>query len=295
MVVDYQMFGWHLNSYTDFLKALQEKQHPLSPIAHRGLWNPAPENSIPAVQRCIDHKIYLIELDMQLTKDGHIVLMHDSTVDRTTNGSGEVDQLTLREIKQLSLKELNGGPNAKSTKEKVPTLLEILPMIKGKAMINADKAWDLRHELYELVERHDLFDDFLLKSDKPIEQLTAFFDSNPRNMAYMHKLSDKNLHQLDLLLETISPIAIELLFYNEDDEVVSDTVISKLRGQTNLWGNALDFAENARHSDSLSLLDPDKGWGWLIDRGISLIQTNYPLQFMAYVERKMKINNPAED
>lgn len=111
----------------------------------------------------------------------------------------------------------------------------------------------------------------------------------------MHKLSDKNLHQLDLLLETISPIAIELLFYTEDDEVVSDAVISKLRGQTNLWCNAIDFAENARHSDSLSLLNPDKGWGWLLDRGISLIQTNYPLQLIAYVEEKTKLNDLAED
>lgn len=287
-----QILGWHLNSFTDFLKALQEKQHPLTPVAHRGLWNPAPENSLPAVQSCIDHKIHLIELDMQLTKDGHIVLMHDTTVDRTTNGSGEIEQLTLREIKELSLKELNGGPNAKTTKEKVPTLLDVLPMIKGKAMINADKAWDLRHELYKLVEQHDLFDHFMLKSDKPVEQLTAFFDSNPRNMYYMHKLSEKNLHQLDMLLEIISPTAIELLFYTADDEVISDAVISKLKGQTNLWGNALDFAENARHSDSLSLLDPDKGWGWFIDRGITLIQTDYSLQFLDYAEKKIKINEP---
>ncbi|WP_298832863.1 glycerophosphodiester phosphodiesterase family protein [uncultured Planococcus sp.] len=292
MAVNRQTLGWQLNSYDDFFKALQKKQHPLTPVAHRGLWNPAPENSLPAIQNCINHNIYLIELDMQLTKDGQIVLMHDSTVDRTTNGSGEIEQLTLKEIKQLSLKELNGGPNAKNTKEQVPTLLEVLPLIKGKAMINADKAWDLRHELYALVEQHDLFDYFMLKSDKPVEQLTAFFDSKPRNMSYMHKLSDKNLHQLDLLLETVSPTAIELLFYTEDDVVVSDKIISKLKDQTNLWGNALDFAENARRSDSLSLLDPDKGWGWFIDRGITLIQTNYSLQFMDYAEKKMKVNEP---
>ena len=292
MAVNQQILGWQLNNYDEFFKALQEKQHPLLPVAHRGLWNPAPENSLPAVQRCIDHNIFLIELDMQLTKDGHIVLMHDSTVDRTTNGSGEIDQLTLSEIKELFLKELNGGPNAKNTKEKVPTLLEVLPLIKGKAMINADKAWDLRHELYALVEQYNLFDYFMLKSDRPVEQLIAFFDSNPRNMSYMHKLSDKNLHQLEQLLEDVSPTAIELLFYTEEDAVVSDSVISKLKDQTNLWGNALDFAENARRSDSLSLLDPDKGWGWFIDRGISLIQTNYPLEFMDYAEKKRKTNEP---
>ena len=292
MAVNQQILGWQLTNYNDFFQALQEKQHLLTPVAHRGLWNSAPENSLPAIQNCIDQNVYLIELDMRLTKDGHIILMHDTTVDRTTNGSGEIDQLTLNEIKELSLKELNGGPNAKTSQEKVPTLLEALPMIKGKAMINADKAWDLRHELYELVEQHNLFDHFMLKSDKSVEQLTAFFDAKPRNMSYMHKLSDKNLHQLDLLLDAISPTAIELLFYTEDDEVVSDSVIDKLKNKTNLWGNALDFAENAHRSDSLSLLNPDKGWGWFIDRGIGLIQTNYPLQFMDYAEKKMQINEP---
>lgn len=286
MAVNQQLLGWRLSNYKSFYQALQEKQHPLTPVAHRGLWNTAPENSLSSIQHCIDRKVYLIELDMRLTKDGHIILMHDATVDRTTNGTGEIDQLTLKEIKKLSLKELNGGPNAKISTEKVPTLLEVLPMIKGKAMINADKAWDLRHELYELAEKHDLLDHFMLKSDKPVEQLKDFFESKPRNMCYMHKLNDQNLHQLDLLLNEISPIAIELIFYTEEDEVISEAVVSKLKNQTNLWGNALDFAENARRSDALSLLDPDKGWGWFIDRGFSLIQTNYPLQFMDYAEKK---------
>jgi len=286
MAVNQQLLGWRLSNYKSFYQALQEKLHPLTPVAHRGLWNPAPENSLPSIQHCIDRKVYLIELDMRLTKDGHIILMHDATVDRTTNGTGEIDQLTLKEIKKLSLKELNGGPNAKISTEKVPTLLEVLPVIKGKAMINADKAWDLRHELYELVEKHDLLDHFMLKSDKPVEQLKDFFESKPQNMCYMHKLNDQNLHQLDLLLNEISPIAIELIFYTEEDEVISEAVVSKLKNQTNLWGNALDFAENARRSDALSLLDPDKGWGWFIDRGFSLIQTNYPLQFMDYAEKK---------
>ena len=291
MAVNQQLLGWRLTNYNDFFQALLAKQQPLTPVAHRGLWNPAPENSLPAIQNCINRNIYLIELDMRLTKDGHIILMHDTTVDRTTNGTGKIDQLTLKEIKELSLKELNGGPNARISNERVPTLLEVLPMIKGKAMINADKAWDLRHELYELVEKHDLLDHFMLKSDKPIEQLKEFFESKPRNMYYMHKLNDKNLHQLDLLLNEVSPIAIELIFYTEEDKVISEAVVSKLKSQTNLWGNALDFAENARRSDALSLLDPDKGWGWFIDRGFSLIQTNYPLQFMDYVERKIQLRN----
>ena len=55
-------------------------------VAHRGAWSQAPENSLLAVQRCIDLGIDIAEIDVRLTKDGHLVLMHDLTVNRTTNG-----------------------------------------------------------------------------------------------------------------------------------------------------------------------------------------------------------------
>lgn len=70
-------------------------------IAHRGVCIKGPENTLKSIQFAGRYGFELVELDVQRTADGHYVLMHDHTVDRTTNGTGRVDALTLAEIKEL--------------------------------------------------------------------------------------------------------------------------------------------------------------------------------------------------
>ena len=70
-------------------------------FAHRGNWRGAPENSLQAYKQCIDGGIDGVEIDVHMTKDSAIVMMHDDTVDRTTTGTGLVSDYTLEEIKKL--------------------------------------------------------------------------------------------------------------------------------------------------------------------------------------------------
>lgn len=273
-------------NFTDFLEALQQKQHPFFVAAHRGLWSKVPENSIAAFKECLASHIYFIELDLQNTKDGHLIVMHDSTVDRTTNGTGQVSDLSLSQIRSLSLKEGKGGLQAPLTAEKVPTLKEVLALVKGKAMINTDKAWHHRDQLYHLVDETDSFDHVLLKSGEPVEQVLEFLQSKKKAMHYMHKLHDTNLVQLDELLAHVSPIAIEVLFHSEQDEVISKPVLTEIQKHTNLWCNSLDDGENAGHGDSLSRTAPEKGWGWLMDLGFNIIQTDYALEVFQYAQAR---------
>jgi glycerophosphoryl diester phosphodiesterase len=74
-------------------------------FAHRGNWRGAPENSLQAYKQCIDGGIDGVEIDVHMTKDSAIVMMHDDTVDRTTTGTGLVSDYTLEEIKKLNLKK----------------------------------------------------------------------------------------------------------------------------------------------------------------------------------------------
>jgi glycerophosphoryl diester phosphodiesterase len=69
--------------------------------SHRGAGFLEPENTLRAIRRAIALEADQVEIDVQLTRDGHLVLMHDSTVDRTTNGTGNVADLTLDEIRRL--------------------------------------------------------------------------------------------------------------------------------------------------------------------------------------------------
>ncbi|MFI1205778.1 LamG-like jellyroll fold domain-containing protein [Streptomyces sp. NPDC020883] len=90
-------------------------------VGHRGAPKLAPENTIASLQTAIDRGADWIETDVQFTKDGQPVIMHDPTVDRMTNGKGRIDQLTAEEISKLTVK--GGG--------RVPTLEEVLTLLKG--------------------------------------------------------------------------------------------------------------------------------------------------------------------
>ena len=78
------------------------KNAPLLIASHRGQWREYPENSIGAIKEAIKDGADIVEIDVHLTADGVPVLMHDSTVDRTTNGTGKVSDFTLEEIKAAS-------------------------------------------------------------------------------------------------------------------------------------------------------------------------------------------------
>jgi len=91
--------------------------------AHRGAMCYEPENTVAAVEKAIHLGAYRIEFDVRMTADGHLVLMHDATVDRTTDGTGAVAEMTLAQVRALRA----GG------KEPVPTLAEVLCCARGRA------------------------------------------------------------------------------------------------------------------------------------------------------------------
>lgn len=109
-------------------------------VAHRGTVTMAPENTIAAIEAAIEAGAHAIEIDIRQTKDGHLVLMHDRTVDRTTDGTGPIAEMTLAEVRQLDAGAWFGSG---FDGERVPTLAEALEAMKGRAMPDLDfKAGD---------------------------------------------------------------------------------------------------------------------------------------------------------
>src|SRR6185436_15255540 len=103
-------------------------------IAHRGDSLNHPENTLTACREAIAVGAEIIEVDVQLTKDGHVVVLHDVTVNRTTDGTGSVRDMTLAEIRKLSA----GCPRrfgVQHKDEKIPTLGEVLDVVRGKAKL----------------------------------------------------------------------------------------------------------------------------------------------------------------
>ncbi|MFG6116010.1 glycerophosphodiester phosphodiesterase [Halobacillus sp. MO56] len=111
--------------------ATKEQKQVLN-IAHRGASGYAPENTMAAFEKAVDMKADMFELDVQMSKDGELVVIHDTTVDRTTDGTGSVKDLTLEELKSLDAGSWFGEVFAGET---IPTLGEVLDEYKGKSGI----------------------------------------------------------------------------------------------------------------------------------------------------------------
>lgn len=125
------------NIIQDYVDEKINKTEPDSPnvryIAHRGFSSKAPENTIPAYEEAGKSKYWGAETDIAETSDGEFILMHDNTVDRTTNGTGTVGDMTLEQIKALTI---DAGSNiSKYSNLKVPTLREYLLCCKRYNMV----------------------------------------------------------------------------------------------------------------------------------------------------------------
>ncbi len=114
-------------------------------IAHRGDSAHRPENTLASFASALETGADLVELDVQLTQDGHVIVLHDVTLDRTTNGTGDVRQMTLAQVRALSAgypKQFGGAYAG----ERVPTLAEALAFMRGRARvmieINKDSVTD---------------------------------------------------------------------------------------------------------------------------------------------------------
>ena len=105
-------------------------RHPsFTIIAHRGASAYAPENTLAAFDKALDLGAAHVEFDLHFSADGQVVVIHDDTVDRTTNGSGAVAALTLAQLKSL---DAGSWFAAQFSEERIPTLVELLERYKDR-------------------------------------------------------------------------------------------------------------------------------------------------------------------
>ena len=123
-------------------------------IAHRGCVGEAPEVSLASIHACAGKGIDGIELDIRKSKDGVLVAIHDATLERTTNGAGQVADHTAAELRQLRLRRGNGGPGVVLTEERLPTLEQMLLAAKEHGFIVHLDIKDASHaEVAALIEQ----------------------------------------------------------------------------------------------------------------------------------------------
>ncbi|MDQ7820228.1 MAG: glycerophosphodiester phosphodiesterase family protein [Armatimonadota bacterium] len=134
-------------------------------IAHRGASAAAPENTLAAFRRAADDGADGIELDVRATSDGHLVVLHDADVSRTTDGAGAVAALTLAQLRRLDAGSWFGPAFAG---ERVPLLEEVLGWARGRLLVDVEvKAAGLEDALVEVVRRTGTADQVLVSAFDP--------------------------------------------------------------------------------------------------------------------------------
>ena len=254
-------------------------------VAHRACWRLAPENSIQAIEECIRLGIEMVEIDVRRTKDGHLVVIHDKTLDRTTDGQGMVSELTLSELSELKLKEGQGGENASLTSQHVPTLEEALLAAKDKILVNLDAKADIRDDAYLLAKELGVENQILIKMslsspDEADLSKTAFFD-NTFFMPIVREKSGILANQIASFAE-IGPVAFEVIYQTEEQLIAACEAAAAQEARC--WVNTLWERLAPGHSDDVAYLNPDAHWGHLIRLGVNMIQTDRPTALLNYLE-----------
>lgn len=254
-------------------------------VAHRADWRNFPENSLEAIQSSIEMGVDMLELDVQRTKDGVLILMHDQKLDRTTTGQGNIAETTWEEISKLNLKDHKG----EVTSYKVPKLEDALLLCKDRIMINLDKADRYFDEVFALLDKTGTGDLIVMKGGQPADQVREKFGKYLDRVIYMPivTINDEASEQaINAFMEDMKPVAFELCYSNAESPVPAKLKTS-LKGRTLLWYNTLWASLCAGHHDDLAIEDPDGTYGFMIDSlGARILQTDRPQFMLEYLRSR---------
>jgi glycerophosphoryl diester phosphodiesterase len=231
-------------------------------ISHRGEHLAHPENTLPAFQAAIDAKADYFELDVRTTSDGHLVLMHDATVDRLTNGHGAVRDMTFEQIRALDAGTKFATQFAGTN---VPTFEEALQLAHGKIGVYVDSKSILPEDLVAMLEKTDM-------SDKVVIYGGAGFLKRVLALRPALKVMPEavNVDVLTKLTETLAPHVVAFDAKDFQDDVI----------------RIAQRAKAAIYVDRLGQADNPTAWQDAVDRGANGIQTDHPAALVDYLKAK---------
>lgn len=270
----------------DIYDLLSRTNPDILTIAHRGLWSAAPENSLAAIRAAAELGVEFVEIDTQATADGHLVVIHDKTLDRTTSAKGVVGASSFATVRDVRLRAGAGGEAASLTDERIPTLEEALEEARGRVFVNIDTKFP--HELplvIATVRRLGAEDHVIIKSDvDPQSQNFAVLDADwfgsIPHMPMFPARPGKFAEDLKLIEPLRAPM-VEVKFTDIADLTAGREELE--RQNIRLWINTLDVSYNLDFNDSRALKDPVGVWGALVESGVGAIQTDTNVEFKRWL------------
>lgn len=253
---------------TDVLrKKLLDPNGDVMVAAHRAVHDRYPENSIDAIREAIRLQVDIIEIDVKVSKDGVPFLMHDRTMDRTTNGKGDPEELTWEQLQQFNIVD-----KGKVTQWKIPTLEMALDAAHGNILVDLDLKTDRIDDVVRIVEKTDM------------QGYVLFFDSDysvlqrvkNKNADYMIMPRAYRITQADSAIAMFDPPVVHIDFDFYTPETVSIIKGSMAR----VWINALGEPDQILREGK-----PKKALKKLLSNGANIIQTDEPGMFVTTLKK----------
>ncbi len=238
--------------------ALPHSKHKTVVIAHRGNHVSAPENTLASTREAISCGADYVEVDLRTTKDGHLVALHDAKVDRTTNGTGKIADMTWPEVEELQVFNRN-----KKT-HRIPEFKEILALCKGKINIYLDfKEADVA-ETWKQIKAAGMEHQIVVYLNKE-EQYSQWKQVAPE-MPLMTSLPDEitNKEQLAAFLHQMHIQVVDNVANPELLKAAKEHGIS-------VW---------------LDVQSPTEGpasWNEALHKGVQGLQTDKPAEMVSYI------------
>lgn len=291
-------------SHEYFTKNIRERVlHPnknhIVVFAHRACHSAAPENTPTAIDECWKKGVEVVENDVRRTKDGALIVFHNSDIKWITDSWGYVGDLTLEEIREAHLNERNTDDLGRYyTSERIPTLEEYFEAIKNKTMVDfelkpvGEDFQTMFDESVAMARKHGVLDHLMFKIPDAINHGTVakthILDTLkiPADVMIKPIIWQSSVpisKRLDYF-EKFNPVAYEMVFRDpayleagKDDPRLKKRNVVTIAIQPE-WSGSL--------SDSVAMSNPDAAWGRLVKLGSNSIMTDRPEALLRYLESK---------
>jgi glycerophosphoryl diester phosphodiesterase len=229
-------------------------------IAHRGASGRFPENTLAAFRAAIEAGADMCELDVQLTRDGAVMVLHDKTLDRTTDGRGPLSALTLEQVRSLNV--MNGRGRS-PTGEHVPTLDEVFGLVRGRCALNIElKADGVEAAVCRVIRDNDELESSIVSSfDWGALERVRKIEPQMR----IGVLADRGPNKMLAAASELKAVAVNPRFSLVDASLCAE---AHRRGlYVYVW----------------TVDDVQTMWA-MLDRGVDGIMTNYPERLRVLIE-----------
>lgn len=242
-------------------QTLPANKHKLIVIAHRGNHVNVPENTLASIDEAIKYGVDYVEVDLRTTKDGHLIIHHDGTVDRAANGNGKISDLTLEEIRRLRL------TGQKKRNYAIPGFREVLKLCKNKINIYLDfKEADVA-QTWEQIQEAGMEKQIVVYINKK-DQYPQWKSTAPQ-IPLMTSIPEeiKITEQLISFLDEIKINIIDHAVNPDMEKIMKEKNIS-------VW------------VDVQSPTEGPASWDQAINKGVQGLQTDHPQALIEYLIKK---------